>query len=377
LINTGAESSISSLSDPSFGEGISTTAALHAEGAANSAKPVADSDSLNARLLIVDDEDLNVSVLRRVLSRAGYNQLLSIGDSRNVVDTFCDFAPDLVLLDLRMPHKDGFEILHDLNARMTSGCPVPVIILTADVTAEARQKALAEGAADFLTKPFDSMEVLLRVRNLLRMRSLNLQLETKVNERTRALNEAQLETLQRLAQAGEFRDDDTGQHTQRVGVVSELLASQLGFDEEHAQLIRRAAPLHDVGKIGIPDQILLKPGKLTPEEFAIMKTHTTIGAKLLGNGHSELVRLAERIAISHHERWNGQGYPQSLAEEQIPIEGRILAVVDVFDALTHARPYKEAWPVEKAVAEIERNAGTQFDPSVVQAFAQLPHEDLI
>jgi putative two-component system response regulator len=202
-------------------------------------------------------------------------------------------------------------------------------------------------------------------------------LEQRVLERTEELAQSQIEILSRLARAAEFRDDDTGQHTQRVGHTSSLLAQALGLPAEQVELIRQAAPLHDVGKIAISDLILLKPGKLTDEEFATMKTHAALGATLLSDGHSDVVQLAERIAGSHHERWDGNGYPQRLAGEQIPLEGRILAIADVFDALTHERPYKKAWPVAEAVAEITRQSGRQFDPQVIAAFLTLPHEDLL
>jgi len=202
-------------------------------------------------------------------------------------------------------------------------------------------------------------------------------LEQRVRERTAELAQSQSEVLTRLAQAAEFRDDDTGQHTQRVGRTSALLAQALGLAAEQVTLIGQAAPLHDVGKIAISDLILLKPGKLTDEEFATMRTHAATGAALLSNGHSEVVQMAERIAGSHHERWDGKGYPQQLAGEQIPREGRILAVADVFDALTHERPYKNAWPVTEAVAEITRQSGQQFDPQVVEAFLTLQHQSLV
>ncbi len=202
-------------------------------------------------------------------------------------------------------------------------------------------------------------------------------LEQRVQERTEELAQSQIEILSRLARAAEFRDDDTGQHTQRVAHTAALLAHSLGLQSEQVELIRQAAPLHDVGKIAISDMILLKPGKLTDEEFATMKSHAALGAALLSDGHSEVVQLAERIAGAHHERWDGKGYPQRLAGEQIPLEGRILAIADVFDALTHERPYKKAWSVAEAVAEITRQSGQQFDPQVVKAFLSLPHEDLL
>ena len=202
-------------------------------------------------------------------------------------------------------------------------------------------------------------------------------LELRVRERTAALEESRLETLQRLAIAAEYRDDESYQHTERVGRTAALIAQELGLSEETVSLMRRAAPLHDIGKVGIPDHILLKPGKLTPEEWAVMKGHVEIGARILADGKFPVVRLAEEIALTHHERWGGGGYPDGRSGEEIPLAGRIVAVADVFDALTHERPYKAAWSIPDAVAEIEWAAGTQFDPRVVDAFMALDHERLL
>ncbi|RZA23523.1 MAG: HD domain-containing protein, partial [Proteobacteria bacterium] len=202
-------------------------------------------------------------------------------------------------------------------------------------------------------------------------------LELRVEERTVDLALSQIEILQRLARAAEYRDDDTGKHTQRVAYTSALIAHKMGLSEVQIELIQQAAPLHDVGKIAISDLILLKPGKLTPEEFDAMKTHSAAGAAMLSDGHSEVVHMAERIAGAHHERWDGKGYPNGLSGESIPLEARILAIADVFDALTHERPYKKGWPIEDAIAEIARQSGAQFDPQVVEAFLTLPHDSLI
>ncbi len=329
-------------------------------------------------VLIVDDEPLNVMLLRHILESAGYGCLISTSEPREVADLCQTHAPDLLLLDWMMPHISGLDVLQGLRAALKPGEFLPVMVLTADASPPTRRTALSQGAQDFLTKPFDQAEVLLRVRNLLATRLLHVQqqdanrrLEERVEERTRALVASQVEVLERLAQAAEFRDDDTGQHTRRVGDLAAQIAREAGLDEEQSELIRRAAPLHDVGKIGVSDTILLKPGKLTNEEFDIIKTHTLLGAQLLRDGSSPLIALAECIARSHHERFDGRGYPGALEGENIPLEGRIVAVADVFDALTHERPYKRAWPVEEALAEIQKGAGTQFDPRVVEAFLRL------
>jgi putative two-component system response regulator len=270
-------------------------------------------------------------------------------------------------------------VLNALRPELAVDYSLPVIMLTGDSRTEVRQQALAGGARDFLVKPFDGVEVLLRLGNLLETRFLHLalkeqnrQLEGMVLARTRQLDESQLEVLERLASAAEFRDDDTGRHTQRVALLSEALARAIGLEEEEASLIRRAAPLHDVGKIGIPDQILHKPARLTEQEFVVMRTHTTIGAQILAGGQTDLIRRAERIARSHHERWDGEGYPDGLAGGAIPVEARVVAIADFFDALTHARPYRPAWPLERVTAEISGLRGRHFDPRLAEEFLKLP-----
>jgi putative two-component system response regulator len=329
-----------------------------------------------ARILIIDDEPANVEVLRRLLERNGLTRIETTTDPRQAKDLYVEFRPDLILLDLHMPHVDGLEVMDSLN-QIAEATYLPIIILTGDVSAEARRDALSRGAKDFIHKPFSTDEVLLRIGTLLETRFLYLQiqsqnqiLEAKVRERTRELEGAQLEIIERLARAAEFRDDNTGQHTARVGQMSALIAKQVGLPDAQVSLIRRAAPLHDVGKIGIPDSILLKLGRLTPEEFDIVKTHTTIGARILSGSRFPIMRLAEEIAFSHHERWDGNGYA-SIARDAIPLAGRIVAVADVFDALTQKRPYKEAWSVEDAMAEIDRERNKQFDGSLVDAFLKV------
>ncbi|HEU4748506.1 MAG TPA: HD domain-containing phosphohydrolase, partial [Gemmatimonadaceae bacterium] len=255
---------------------------------------------------------------------------------------------------------------------------LPVVMITGDDSSEVKRKALSLGAKDFVSKPFDPAEVVLRIKNLLETRFLhqklrrhNSELEQTVAARTRQVEESQVEMLERLAAAVEFRDDDTGDHTKRVGLMSARLAEAIGLAPGIVELIKRAAPLHDIGKVGISDAILLKPGPLTPEERAVMQTHTTIGSKMLEKGGSELVRLCQRIARSHHERWDGSGYPDGTAGESIPLEARIVAVADFLDAVTHARPYRGAWALNDALATINSAAGSHFDPVVVKALALL------
>jgi putative two-component system response regulator len=327
------------------------------------------------RILIVDDQPPNVFLLERLLAQGGYTQIASTTDPRDVTRLYRDFQPDLILLDLNMPHLDGFGVMQELAPLIPPGQYMPILVLTADATPDAKRKALSAGAKDFLTKPLDHIEVLLRIRNLLETRLLHVQLanqnhilDERVRLRTRELEEARIEILERLAVAAEYRDDDTGKHTARVGFVSARIAAAMDRPGSEVELIRRAAPLHDVGKIGIPDAILLKPGKLTPEEWQVMKGHAPIGAGILGGSTATVLQMAEEIAASHHERWEGSGYPFGLAGTQIPLASRIVAVADVLDATTHARPYKPAWPLEDALAEIEAQAGRHFDPDVVKVF---------
>ena len=326
---------------------------------------------VDARILVIDDEQANVRLLERILEGAGYVHVRSTTDPEAVVELVEAFRPDLLLLDLKMPRMDGFEILGLLPSLLPD---LPVLVLTADLDREVKRRALAAGARDFLTKPFDVDEVLLRIVNMLDIRFLTLDLkienttlEERVRERTRELEGSYIETFERLALAAEYRDDDTGQHTRRVGRMAALIAGELGLGDEDLRLLEPAAGLHDVGKIGIPDSILLAPRKLTPEEFEVVKTHTTIGAKIMSGSPSPLMQMAEEIAWSHHERWDGTGYAGAVGEE-IPLMGRITTVADVLDALTHDRPYKKAWPLDESIAEIRAQRGSQFDPQVVDAF---------
>jgi putative two-component system response regulator len=335
-------------------------------------------DLRRCRILVVDDEQPNVRVLEALLARAGYQHVEATTDPRDVPKIYESFGPDLLLLDLRMPGMDGFEILRYLQEVVPPDEYFPILVLTGDLGADSKERALSMGARDFVTKPFDLTEALLRIKNLLEARVLHLQLqrhnqtlEEKVQERTRHLAEAQLELLHRLAVAAEYRDDLTGRHAERVGLLSALIARELKLSEEDVRLIRRAATLHDVGKIGVSDSILMKAGPLTSEEYDLMRRHTGIGGRILSGSRFPLLQMAAEIAVSHHEWWDGKGYSSGLKGEDIPITGRIAAVADVFDSLTHARPYKKAFPRDEALDLIREGSGSQFDPRVVEGFMVL------
>ena len=341
-------------------------------------------DATWARILIVDDQQPNVILLERMLEAWGYENVTSTTQSHQAANLCAEIEPDLVLLDLQMPKPDGFELMEILAPRIEGAPRMPVLVLTADATSATRQRALAGGASDFLGKPLDPIEVRLRIANLLETRRLELEmlgqnqvLEARVRERTTDLEHARLELLERLALAAEYRDDNTQEHAQRVGRTVAQLGSAMGLSSADAEVLLRAAPLHDVGKIGVPDAILLKAAPLTNEEFAVMQLHTKIGAQILSGSEFAILQTAERIAATHHERWDGAGYPHGLAGEAIPLAGRLVAVADVFDALVHERPYKPAWPLKRAIEEIASLAGTHLDPDVVAAFAALDHERLL
>lgn len=335
-------------------------------------------DLAKSRILIVDDEEGVAGPLQRLLLRAGYQDVTVCLSSLDASDEFRNHRPDMVILDVHMPIQDGFSVMAELFPEIDPDDHVPIVMITGDTNPEIQQRALSLGVTDFLNKPFESVTVLLRLKNLLEaqrvhreLRASRDSLEQRVAGRTRDLAQAQIEILRRLALAAEYRDDVTGHHAERVGVLSALIADALGLGPETVRLIRRAAPLHDVGKIGIPDAILMKPGPLTSAEFGVMKTHTTMGARILSGSRFPLLQEAQTIALSHHERWEGAGYPHGIRGEEIPLPGRIVAVADVFDSLCHERPYKPARPVETAIEVVTAGSGNHFDPEVVAAFLQV------
>jgi putative two-component system response regulator len=342
------------------------------------------------RLLIVGEKADNVEPLQRVLSQAGYTDILTSSDAAEAAQLCTTHYPELVLLDLGEPGLDdadepgeeedlsGYELVEAIRVRLEESENLPVLVIAADASVEARHRALSMGARDFITKPLDETELLLRVRNLLQTSHLQHQLQERnarlleaVRERTFELEQARLESLRALACLAEYFDDDTQQHTQRVGRTTALIAESLELSDRFVARIRDAAALHDIGKVGVSRRILLKPGRLTPVEEMSMMRHVEIGSRILASARSPVLRLAAEIARTHHERWDGRGYLAGLAGEAIPLSGRITAVADVFDALTHKRPYRPAWEIDQALAEIAGQSGTQFDPRVAEAFAAI------
>lgn len=333
---------------------------------------------LNARILIVEDDKMSRKLLVRILTSAGFKDVRALPNATRLRSYYAKFRPDLLILDLVLPGGvDGFQAMQYLREDHPDDY-LPILVISAEAHDKVHLRALASGAKDYLAKPYDAPKVLLRCRNLIEVRLLyvalkgkNEELDAKVRERTRELRESRLDVVRRLGYAAECRDTDTGQHIVRMSRYCACLARAMGMSDEECDLVMATSPLHDVGKIAIADKILLKAGPLTPEEFAVMKTHASIGAEILAGGNSSFLKMAEEIARTHHERWDGKGYPDGLKGDQIPLVGRICAVCDVFDALTSERPYKKAWTVDDALREIRKLGGTYFDPGVVDVFVAI------
>ena len=307
------------------------------------------------KLLLVDDEPVNLRVLKQLLGKDYILYFAKSGDE--ALKLAEKQRPDLILMDVMMPEMTGFQACTHL--KKTSGLKhIPVIFVTAlnDATDEA--EGFAVGGVDYITKPISPPVVLARVKTHLSL------VQSDELRRTR------MQVIQRLGRAAEYKDNETGMHVLRMSHFSKIIALAYGFSEARADMLLHAAPMHDIGKIGIPDSIMLKPGRLTDSEFEVMKTHPKIGAEILGDADSDLMNLARIVALTHHEKWDGTGYPEGLAGEDIPIEGRIVAVADVFDALTSRRPYKEAWPVDKTLDFMHSQSGIHFDPALIALLDQ-------
>ncbi len=332
------------------------------------------------RILVADDDTLVIEFIRKTLEPDGHH-IIAAENGQDAFQKVETMLPDLVILDITMPVTDGFEVLGKLKSQDRTAF-IPVVMITAHTEIKEQIKAFDQGADDFLTKPVDRTLLKARVKNLLKVKSYNdlmrdyqKDLELKVEKKTGHLRQAldmfkksSMETIYRLANAAEYRDEATSRHVQRISLFSGCIARQLNVGVKMVEWISKAASLHDVGKIGIPDRILLKPGKLDEAEWQIMKEHCVIGKNILENSKISFIKLAEIIAYTHHEKWDGSGYPRGLKGEAIPFAARITSLADAFDVMTSRRPYKEPFPVEKAFRIIREDTGTHFDPAVVKAF---------
>jgi putative two-component system response regulator len=326
------------------------------------------------QVVIVDDNPVNLKLMESLVKRVDDCAPLVFQSSAAGLDWCLANVPDLLIVDYMMPEPDGLEFIRRFRASPLNA-DIPVLMITADHEKETRYSALETGANDFLTKPIDNAEFRARLRNMLALRRNQRALADraawladKVAEATVEILEREREMIMRLSRAAEFRDPETGAHIQRMAHYSRLIAEQMGLPRQEQELILRAAPMHDVGKIAIPDNILLKPGRLDEEELKIMRTHAEKGYEILQGSTSSLLDAAALIARTHHEKWDGTGYPRGLKGEDIPLHGRIVAVADVFDALTSERPYKQAWTLDQALGFLRENAGSHFDAACVQAF---------
>jgi putative two-component system response regulator len=325
-------------------------------------------------VLIIDDSDINLTLIKALVLKLGECHPVLFDNPLKALDWCRANVPDLVIVDYMMPDLDGLGFISAFR-ELAGQADIPVLMVTANDQKDVRYQALLGGANDFLTKPIDRVEFSARARNMLSLRQGQKFLADRaehlaelVNERTSEIRDREKELIFRMSRAAEFRDPETGAHIQRMAHYSQVIARGLGLDAATQNLLLEAAPMHDVGKIGIPDYILLKPGKLTPEEFEVMKGHSKLGYELLKGSGSEILRAGAAVAISHHEKYDGSGYPKGLKGEEIPLFGRIVAVADVFDALTSERPYKKAWPLEDACKFLKEGRGSHFDPTCVDSF---------
>ncbi len=327
------------------------------------------------KVYVVDDVPTNIELVEAVFKNDPKITIKKAFNGKELIELIDkEGTPDLLILDLMMPVMDGFDVLKNIKP-MRDSQYFPIIVLSALTDKQSIIKALSLGSDDYITKPFFVEELKARVNNMLKLKERDEFLtetldvmESNLFEKLRMLEQSQLEVIIRLGKAAEFRDDETGRHIERIADYVHTIAETMGIHKDLAVMLRYAAPMHDVGKIGIPDNILLKPGKLNPDEFRIIQLHTVIGGRILGGTTLPILELATEIALSHHERWDGSGYPLKLSRGSIPQSGRIVAIVDVFDALTSHRVYKAAWSIEKAVDYIKEQREKMFDPEIVDVF---------
>jgi putative two-component system response regulator len=325
---------------------------------------------LKPTILIVDDTPDNIDVLAATL-RNDYDLKVATNGKKALQIAQSVPKPEMILLDVMMPEMDGYEVCRQLKANPITS-DIPVLFVTAKANACDEEQGFALGAVDYITKPISPPRVKARVRTHIALYNQNRQLQEKVKERTQSLERNRLRIIHHLGRAVEYKDNETGAHVIRMSHYSRLLAEAYGGNSEWIDMLFNAAPMHDVGKIGISDAILLKPGKLTPDEWEIMKQHTLFGAKILGDCDDDpMLKMAEVIALTHHEKWDGTGYPYGLSGDKIPLEGRIVAIADVLDALLSKRPYKEAWPLADAIRYMEENKGKHFDPQLITYLPQI------
>jgi putative two-component system response regulator len=328
-----------------------------------------------ATILVVDDTSENIDVLKGLL-KSDYKVKVALNGAKAINIANKEPQPDLILLDIMMPEMDGYEVCRRLKSDIKTA-RIPVIFVTAKNEVEDESKGFDLGAVDYITKPVSPPLLMRRVKTHLSLYDETRLLEHAVKERTSELNETRLDIIQRLGRAAEYKDNETGMHVLRMSHYSQLLGKALGLPDEECELLLNASPMHDIGKIGIPDNILLKPGKLDADEWNIMRQHAQYGANILGDKNSILLNAAKEIAISHHEKWDGSGYPIGLEAEEIPLYGRIVAIADVFDALTSERPYKKAWTIEKTISVMQEDSGSHFDPMLMEKFVEILPEILI
>ncbi len=321
-------------------------------------------------VLVVDDVPENIDILVALLKQEYAIRVATTGE-RALRLAVIEPQPDLILLDVMMPGLSGYDVCRALKGDVRTRA-IPVIFITAMSEIQDEAAGFEAGCVDYVVKPISPPIVLARVRTQLALHNQQRHLEMLVGRRTVELEQTRLKIIQTLGRAAEFKDEDTGEHVVRMALFSRLIGRAGGMSDRAADLLFAAAPMHDLGKIGIPDHILRKPGKLTPEEWAVVKTHPEIGARIIGSAHgnSPLLNMAREIALSHHEKWDGEGYPNRLKGDQIPLVGRIATIADVFDALTSVRPYKRRWPVADAIRFISDHAGSHFDPTLVRCFHQ-------
>ena len=388
--NTSVDDSISTQKDSQLVSGQ-----IDPQGNSDAQMSELDNTTANAKIMIIDDEQLVIRVVKRFLASEGYSNFITITDPREAFKALNEEKPDVVLMDIMMPHLTGLDLLR-YRQRAPEYQHIPFIILSANSENQIKRDALRLGATDFLAKPVDPSDLTVRVKNSLMVKQHHdhlanyaIDLERQVRVRTRQIERSREQIIHCLARAAEYRDNETGAHVIRVGKYCRVIAEELGFGEDYCHQIELASQLHDVGKIGIPDSVLLNPGRLDNEEFEVMKNHCSLGCEIMEplaeNGevvrqHAEvggfimdgvdspMLELAALVARTHHEKWDGTGYPKQLKGDQIPIEGRICCVADVYDALCSERPYKKAFPIQKCLEIMLSERGTRFDPIVLDAF---------